>query len=208
MKDTSLPDVSSFDFLTQQEKTFYAFALKQNLGQIAPDVAKKMLDLFESGKTCEDIRKLYPGFALGQIVATRIRDRWDQTKEERREGQNEAMMEQVMQAQANTAMVVANMLNAAALLYQDKINKFMVSRNPNDLKGTPLEDMSFKQFKDLLDTLHKATGQDKKKSVEIHGQVSHSMANRPLSRIESSNILDVLEAEESLALVRKSDTKK
>lgn len=182
--------------LTPKEAHALRYFKTARQSEIAPSKAAEMYDLYLAGKNCDDIRRLNPGFSLGQIVHARIRDDWDLQREEHQQKLMSTAAPQVIQAQVETSLFLTDLLTAAVKLHWEAIERFLQTGDKTHLKGTPLENgASMKQIREILDTLQSATGQDKRKVVEHRGGVTVNHGPRRVEPDEAAEVLEVLAIE-------------
>jgi polyhydroxyalkanoate synthesis regulator phasin len=159
--------------------------------EISPSKSAEMYELYQNGTDCEGIRKLNPGFGLGQIVHARVRDGWDVKKEEYQHRLLETAGPRVMQAQVESTQFLADMLAAAVKMNWEAVKRYLQDGNKDHLKDTPLEGgVTMRQMREIIDTLQVATGQDKKKVVKHEGELTV----RASKRVNQEQAADVLAA--------------
>lgn len=177
--------------LTEKELAAYNYFQLKKQYPIAEDRAEKFYGLFKNGKSCDDIRKLNPGFGLGQIVAARVTGQWDLHLDNERRVLLERLPSQVMHVQAESLDYMARMIAVNHKLYSEKLDRYLETGDKTYLKDLPKGFGEMKEYRALLETLIKATGQGNRKVIEHHGNVSVSHRG-PVSSEEAGNILDVI----------------
>lgn len=184
----------ALSFLNDKEKQAYKFFLasinRKEAVEIPEEPREALYLLYQTGKSCEEIRRLnHPRFSLGQIVCARVTDKWDERLDEYRANLAPAVVEQVQQVQFESASFIADMIIAVHRLHGEAIRKFIQTGDKNLLKGTPLENMNFKQYAELIKTLLAVTGQGENKTVTVKGTVTHENTSRSTSPLDLLNEL-------------------
>ncbi len=186
----------SIQALTAKEAHALKYFTQAKHLELSPQKAGELYELYANGKDCEEIRRLNPGLGLGQIVHARIRDDWDQKKNEHQQKLFENAAPRVMQVQLETSQYLADMLAAAVKLNWDKVKMYLQDGNTNHLKGTPLEEgVSIKKLTEIIATLQQVTGQDKKKVVEHRGGVTVSHSKSKMTQDEAAALLEAMAEE-------------
>lgn len=169
-----------------------------------------MFAAYLQGQTCEDIAELMPGFSLGQIVHARVVGDWDVKRDEHMQRMLNTMRGRVAQSELETVDLIANLIAASKKAIDQKVRKYLISGDENELKGVPIA-TSLKEWTALYELLLRATGQDTKK-IESH--INHSVtmtppipgAPPPTSKPMSSNEAAI--AVEALLVSSSSEPKK
>ena len=156
--------------LDQREMEAYRYVLKVKSAEIAEDTAERMYEMFLAGKTCEDIRKINKGYSLGQIVACRIKYGWDARVLKYQEMLQLTVPDRAIQTTLETVDFISKLLTVNQMRMSEAIDKYMLTRNEEDLKGVILV-KNAKELKELVELLMKTTGQDKKR-IEFSGKVN------------------------------------
>jgi hypothetical protein len=187
--------------LTEREDAAYKYFAKTGQIEVAADKAEELFRLFQTGSTCEDIRRLFPSFSLGQIVACRVMLGWD----ERKLSESKNLQREVPLKVGNTALEVqdflANLLSATHRKWNDALLVYRATGDVNVLKAAevPLP-KNMKELKDIAELFMKISGTDTKKVQVVHeGAVQHVMTK--VSSEEAASIMadlmddDVIDAE-------------
>jgi hypothetical protein len=175
--------------LDQREMDAYRYVLKTRAVEIAEETAERMYQVFLQGKTCEDIRKINPGYGLGQIVACRIKYGWDARAAQYRTTLTTAVPDRAIQTSLETVDFVANLLTVNRMRMEEAMARYMISRNEDDLKGV-IQAKNAKELKELVELLMKMTGQDKKR-IEFSGTVKVAQQSGAPSQITSKEADDI-----------------
>jgi hypothetical protein len=170
--------------LDQREMGAYKHVLNTRQAEIAEDTAERMYEMYLTGKTCEDIRKANKGYSLGQIVACRIKYGWDVRVAQYKEALQVAVPDRAIQTSLETVDFVSKLLTVNRMRMEEAIDRYMLSRNEDDLKGVILA-KNAKELKELVELLMKMTGQDKKR-IEFSGKVTVAQGTGTPNSMSSS----------------------
>jgi hypothetical protein len=183
----------AYQQLTPKEVAALQYFQKAKQAALSEETADKLYDLFRQGKTTDDIRKLNTSYGLGQIVAARLMYLWDARLAEERTELVNKLPGQVMQVQSEAIDFIARLLAVNHVLYNEKIDKYLQTKDPQYLEGLPTGFSQIKEYRALLESLTKVTGQSNRKVVEHRGSVSVNHEKQGgLSPQEAGDILDVL----------------
>jgi|SRR6185437_6900945 len=169
--------------LDEREMEAYRYVLKTRPIEIAEETSERMYQMFLQGRTCEDIRKANKGYALGQIVACRIKYGWDARVVQHRTTLAATVPDRAIQTSLENVDFVTKLLTVNRIVMEEAIDKFMLSRNPDDLKGV-IQAKNAKELKELVELLMKMTGQDKKR-IEFSGKVTVDQRTGPPNTMSS-----------------------
>jgi hypothetical protein len=149
---------------------------------MAASTQEKLYQLFQVGKSCEEIQRLNVGsFSLGAIVRARMEHRWDERLEEHRLQLLQQSREKVQQVQLETIDRLLNELAASNKLTNDKVLRFLQTGDEAELAGTSVG--SIKHLTEVVRMVMALTGQDaKKQQTQVGGVVEHrhSVASTPV----------------------------
>jgi len=176
--------------LDQREMDAYRYVLKVKSLEIAEDTAERMYEMFLAGKACEDIRKVNKGYSLGQIVACRIKYGWDARVSKYKETLQMTVPDRAIQTTLETVDFISKLLTVNQMRMSDAIDRYMLTRNEDDLKGVILV-KNAKELKELVELLMKTTGQDKKR-IEFSGKVTVAQGQQGAANSMSSAEADAI----------------
>jgi hypothetical protein len=143
---------------------------------IAPSVQANLFALYLNGRSLEEIRKLnHPSFSLGQIVAAAVDGDWYSEKRTYQANLQQNARERLQQIACESANFLADSLAAAHKQHGEALQKYMVSGNPADLGAFGIG--GIRQYKEVLDLLLRATGQDKTTTANLNvkGAIEHTV---------------------------------
>jgi hypothetical protein len=158
--------------LTADEDIEYRRYLASGKPPLSPGAALKLYELFVQGIECDRIASLNPTLGLGIILRARIDHEWDRRRAEYLADLYSGANERLRQVGAESLNFMGIALAAAHKDLGKHYEKYLMTGDPADLG--PFRIMSFKTYKDVIETLVKLTGQDNKKTVKVEGEVHHT----------------------------------
>ena len=138
---------------------------------LAIGTSLKFYELFVQGVDCAEIARLNPGFDVGAILKARIDHEWDRRREEYLGGLYSQANDRLRQIGVESLQFMGLALAAAHKDMGEHLKKYLMSGDPKDLGDFRI--MSFRTYKEVVETLVKLTGQDQKKTVTVQGEVTH-----------------------------------
>jgi hypothetical protein len=182
--------------LSDRERAAYKYFVQNEVRGLPEQNQEECYQLYQRGKSCEEIRRLFPHFSLGQIVAARVMWAWDERKGYEIKTLQTEVPAKVETAQLETQEFLANLLHATHKKFNDALSKYIATGDSShlDAASIPLP-KTMKELRDLTELYMKVSGTDSKKvEVKHTGQVTH-IAQR-VSAEEASGIMDDLLAPE------------
>lgn len=161
---------------------------------IAPTLNAKLFALFLNGKNCEEIRRLNPQLTLGQIVDARVHGRWDQLADEHLGQLLRTTAARVQQVTLESVHFLSDVLSGAHKEHADSVARYLQTGDPVHLGAFRIKSVS--DYRRTLEGLQRATGQDKK--VTVNGQVTHDVqisAAKPPTVKEAREVVKALLAD-------------
>lgn len=116
---------------------------------------------------------------MGQIVYAATEGDWYNQRLEYLSKLPDRARVRLQQVACEAVEYMADQLAATHKLNGNAIKKFLQTGNPDDLGGLPLG--SFRQYKEVLELLIKASGQDKISTVNVKGEIVHTQTEAPAS---------------------------
>jgi len=140
---------------------------------LAPSTQAQLYTLFLNGRTLSEIRQLNPQFGLGQIVDAAVNGNWYQEKLDYQANLLKAARERLQQIGSESVSFLADSLAAAHKQHGQALLRYLQSGNEADLGAFGIG--SIRQYKEVLELLLKATGQEKNSTtnLNIKGVVEH-----------------------------------
>lgn len=183
---------------------------KKNKAPLSVSTSLKMYELYLNGYSCEEIFRLNDNqFPLGMILEARIRDSWDDRREQHLTELYGGIVAKVKKTQTEAVAFVADLLAAAHKKHGDKLKKFLQSGNPADLGALSIDTMT--SYQTAATMLLKLTGQDKQKDgsnkIQIVGQNIDVQAIGSAQTAEDEQITSGLADKILQFLESKSDNK-
>jgi hypothetical protein len=172
---------------------------------IAPSTQAQLFVLYLNGRSLNEIRILnHPNFNLGQIVAAAVDNDWEGQKREYSSGLMQKARERFQQVGCESLAFLGDTLSAAHKMHGDAMARYLQSGNPADLGAFTITNI--RQYKEVLELLLKASGQDKTTNLNVKGVVEH--ISTPTSSGDGNKTLSELAAtkkEIDLSLMKRED---
>jgi hypothetical protein len=183
--------------LNDRERAAYRYFVRANQEPIHEDKAEEMFKLYRRGESCEEIRRLFQVFGLGQIVAARVVFEWDSRLQCERESQKVDIPARIESTQLDMQEFLSTLLAASNARFMDSMKLYIATRDKKYLDGIPTP-KSAKELATLMETYMKVAGLDTKKvDVSVHGTVAHT-AQPKLKQEEAEAYMDELLQEEGV----------
>jgi (2Fe-2S) ferredoxin len=178
--------------LPERELRAYRYFVQHNQASIADEKAEELFALYQRGSSCEEIRRLFPQFGLGQVVALRVMNDWDSRKQGEVETIQREVPARVQTAQLETQEFLANLLHASNKRFNDALKLYIATGDPKHLidAKVPLPS-NFKELDALVTLYMKISGTDTKRvEVSVKGGVTHKVER--VKPEEAEGIMDAL----------------
>lgn len=190
--DQSLVLVPEDVSLDEREAFAYRVWCTKKDPPIAASTQAQFYQLFLQGKSCEEIRRLNPGFQLGAIVAARVHGKWDRERDRHLSDLLVKTRQRVQQTTMETVDVLCDLLAAKNKLYRDKVLKFLQTGDEELIADLKLGDI--RGYKEVAEALMKITGQDQQKKVSGTVNLNVSAAPTPTANptVNPSEVLAAL----------------
>lgn len=172
--------------LTEKERNALTQFQKTEGVPISDAKADELLEMFRFGKSCEQITRICRGLSLGQVVAARVFGKWDDRIDTETDAKLQGLPAQVRRVQTDSVEVLTRLLAIMNGVYNDTMDEYLATKNPALIRLLP----DTKEFRSILESLLKATGQDNKKVVEHRGTVAVTHAPAPVTEDEAGQYLD------------------
>jgi hypothetical protein len=170
MSDIEVAKPSPYSYLTEKERNTLEAYDQKGGSRIAPATQAQFYGLFLSGKSCEDIAELNKGFPLGAILKARVEGEWDKRLDEYRSRLFSDVHVRLAQVETESLMFLTDMLSAAHKQQGVRIQKYLQTGDDSELGELKIG--SIKQYKEVLELLLKASGQDRHQTIEHKHQVA------------------------------------
>jgi hypothetical protein len=193
---------AGFDQLTDREKYAYGMMVKMKYHELPQEAADRYYTLFESGKSCEEIRKIDPSVSLAQIVHSRVRDGWDVKKEEHRTHLETEIPQRVEITKLESLDFLSKTLFVLHKKFGKALDRYIATGDGKELEGTPFEKVTMHGYQNILTIFLAATGAGPEggtKTVNVQGNMTVNQTQNSIvpSPEEAARILDVLVEESS-----------
>lgn len=144
--------------LTPRESSVYLVFKENglNVNTISPDTIAGFYNLFLNGKSCVDIQQMNKGWSLGQIVALRIENNWDDKRKEHIESLLEKENQNLTQLRSESISFISSALSATHKFWSEKILKYLQTGDEAHIQDLPIKSMGFYKsmqamLKDILE---------------------------------------------------------
>lgn len=148
--------------LNERELSAYKYFIRANQPSVAEDTAEQMYNLYRRGVSCEEIRRLFKTFGLGQIVACRVAFEWDGRLTSERENQRKDVPAKIDSTQLDLQVFLSTLLAASGKRFMDNMQMYIATGEAKYLEGVPTP-KNAKEFATLVETYMKVAGLDAKK---------------------------------------------
>lgn len=183
--------------LNDRERAAYRYYVRAKQAPIHEDKAEEMFKLYRRGESCEEIRRLFQVFGLGQIVGARVVFEWDSRIACERQSQKTDVVERTSSTQLDMQEFLSTLMAASSARFMDSMKLYIATRDPKLLDGLPLP-KNMRDVQGMIDAYMKIAGLDTKKvDVSVHGTVAHT-AQPKLKQEEAEALIDELLEEDGV----------
>lgn len=184
MSDNEIQKTQSpYSYLTDRERAILDSYDRSGGHRISPITQAQFYSLFIHGKTCDDIADLNRGFPLGAILKARVEGEWDRRLNEYRDSLFADVHVKLAQVETESVHFLADMLSAVHKQQGKKIQKYIQTGDEGELGDMKIS--SIKNYKEVLELLIKATGQDRHQTVEHKHQVAPSQEGTQIISVQN-----------------------
>ena len=183
---------SNLDSLSARERAAYHLSISRKEPFLSYSLQEQLYNLYQAGKTCEEIQALNPRVTLGTIVRARVDNKWD----ERRDVYINALFQRArLQGQQMTMESVAFIGDLIAAFHkhdQAKLQRFVQTGDEEEMKNLLVLGQGLKAYKDVLGLLMLLTGQVKpapSSGPSSARDVTPPSSPKPLSPEEAALVL-------------------
>jgi hypothetical protein len=128
---------------------------------LAVSTAVQFFELFLNGSSVQEIHNLNKTFPYESILWARIRDRWDEQKQDYLNRLQDGIKERLLKAKLETVGLMSDMLAVVSKREGEKLRKYIQTGNEEHLKGA-IQLNSVQAIQKAVETIEKITGEDKK----------------------------------------------
>lgn len=156
--------------LNERELSAYKYFIRAKQPSVSEDTAEQMYNLYRRGVSCEEIRRLFTAFGLGQIVACRVAFEWDGRLKSERENQRKDVPAKIDSTQLDLQVFLSTLLAASGKRFMDNMNMYIATGEAKYLEGIPTP-KNARELATLVETYMKVAGLDAKRvDVTVHQQ--------------------------------------
>ena len=151
----------ALEHLNAKEKALYiVWQEDRKKPSLATALSVKLFELFLHGVDCAEIVSINRGsYSIEQILEARVRDRWDERRNEYLETLFNGVVGRFSQAQAESISFLTDLLASAHKMHGIKLKAYLQTGNEEDLGDFRIN--GWQNYKGVVDALMKLTGQDK-----------------------------------------------
>lgn len=194
-------------FLTGSEYESLEKYIASGGKQLAPDRSARFFELFLNGSTTREIHEYNKAYPYDSIVWARIKERWDQQKDEYVRQLQIGIKDKLIKAKLETAGLMADVLAVAKKQQGEKLKKYLSTGDESHLKDSIAVDSLFTLQK-AIDALAKITGEDRNIKVTKEEKLDVSVTvgdagTEGLSAAAAAEVLAIVAADK-----RKNNAKK
>ena len=178
--------------LDGRERSAYKYFVTNEVRGLTEQDQDRLYAIYSRGSNCEEIRRLFPIYSLGQIVAARVMWHWDERRDAQTKNLQKEVPAKVETVQLETQEFLANLLHASHKRSNDALRMYIATGEEGHLTAAGITlPKTMKDLKDLIEMYGKVAGTDTKKVQVTHtGQISHVATT--VSAAEASSIMDDL----------------
>lgn len=180
--------------LTPDELAVYEKYRASGKPPLSVKLSTSLYELWLQGVSMDEMVELNKGLSLGAIIQCRIENRWD----ERRGAYVAQLMVEAQDRMRMIALESANFIGVLLAVAQKRhgsaLKKYLQTGDEAHLTGFDIQ--SIQQYKAVIETLAKITGQDSKRDVKVSGEVKVDAGGTVPSSItpeQAAAILKLLE---------------
>jgi hypothetical protein len=141
---------------------------------VAQSTATQLFCLYLNGKTLPEIQALNPTLSMGQIVYAAVEGNWYKHRLDYLARLPDKAKLRLQQIACEAVDFMGDQLAAAHKMHGEAIQKYLQSGNSDDLGSFGIN--SIRQYREVLELLVKATGQNNTSTVNVKSEVVHSIA--------------------------------
>jgi hypothetical protein len=134
---------------------------------LSPNASIELYTVWMQGVTCEELVKLNPGLNLGCILMARVDHRWDERRDAYLAEKFSTANDRLKQIGAEALSFLGLTLAVTHKQQGEKMARYLKTGNPDDL-GT-FHVQSIGQYKQVVETIARLTGADRKVVVQREG---------------------------------------
>ena len=159
--------------LSEKELAAYKYFIRAKQPSVAEDKAEEMFQLYRRGSSCDEIRRLFKVYGLGQVVACRVAFEWDERALAEKRHVEETVPKTAVSTQLEMQEFLGTMLAASNKRFMDAMKLYIATGDESKLADFPLP-KNMNDLQKLVDMYMKVAGLDSKKvDVNVHGSVAH-----------------------------------
>ncbi len=169
----------SLEHLTPRERSLLEEWQKdRKKPSLATSLSVKLFELFLHGVDVNEISRINQGtYLVEQILEARVRDSWDERRNEYLDTLFGGIVKRVSQAQAEAVEFLTDMLAVAHKQHGHKLRTFLQTGDEKNLGDFKIN--GWQTYKGVVDSLLKITGQDRDKAPSGAEPTIHTQEPTP-----------------------------
>lgn len=149
---------------------------------LSPTASAQLYEVWMQGLTCEALVKLNPALNLGCIVHARVEHRWDERRDAYLADIYANANDRLKQIGAESLNFLGLTLAVSHKQFGEKMARYLKTGDPNDLGVFQIT--SLHQYKQVIETIARLTGADRKVIVKETAQPNASQSEVVMMPVE------------------------
>ena len=170
-------------YLSSRELELYEDAVNNGARPISASLSKEMLNLFVAGSTCLEIQNLNQGITEKDVVYCRVRNRWDEQREEYVQSWTQKIKLKLLNQKLESLDHVTNIIQAYHKSENEQLLRYIQTGKEEDKPKTWIH--GSKSYKETIEILQKLTGEDRVQKIKTEQNIN----------VQSNQTIEVLTPE-------------
>jgi hypothetical protein len=192
---------SKINLLGPRERAAYRLSISRKEPFLSPTLADQFYNLYQSGKTCEEIQALNPNISLGMIVRASVDFDWNEKRQTYFDGLMARAKQQAQQLSLESLSFLSDLLNAFHTHDRIKLQKFIQTGDVQEMRDVLALSGGIKLYKEAMELLFRLTGQGGE-TKKVQGTVEH------IHTVEQVTVPKTISSEEAARLLASIDVEK
>ena len=173
-------------------------------GTLNDQDAIPLYEMYLLGYSFEEIQKNYAQYPLGRIILTASLNSWTKDREKLAGSIMDRIKSRIVRSTVEQVEYLSNMLAVANMESKDEVEKYLADPKSNPAPSMRIK--SFKEYKDVVETLAKVTDfikstamnspEEKDPPKNIGGRPKRETLPKPSDRTDEALILEALTKDE------------
>lgn len=171
---------------TKREVRVLLSGQEKGYAAISDSLSEQFYRMFLEGRTPQEICNENPPFLEKDILYLRYRKDWDAKRQEYLKNLVSSVQQRYAQSKLESAKFLMDLLSVSHKKYGKQMAKYLQTEKEEDFPEMP----SLKYYKEIVETLAKITGEDKK--VQVEGSIIHQVDTKKDDKVIEVNQSDFL----------------